>query len=76
MPSPSPPFTFYQLQMEIKEEATSSQLDFNQTNKIVKGNAAQNKGKMRKNLMKKNSCDEYFENFPLVNPVKVIDLPH
>ena len=58
MPSPSPPFTFYQLQMEIKEEATSSQLDFNQTNKLVKGNAAQNKGKMRKNLMKKKSCGE------------------
>ena len=76
MPSPSPPFTFYQLQMEIKEEATSSQLDFNQTNKLVKGNAAQNIGKIRKNLRKKNSCGEYFENFSLVNPVKVIDLPH
>ena len=83
MPSPSPPFTFYQLQMEIKEEATSSKLYFKQTNlsKEIQHNI---KGKIKEftKCLKSeeknwaNFCGEYFENFSLVNPVKVMDPSH
>ena len=75
MPSPSPPFTFYQLQMEIKEEATSSKLNFDakQTNlskqKCNTKQEDENVKRRRKNL-------NILESFPLVKPVKVIDLPH
>ena len=58
MPSPSPPFTFYHLQMEIKEEATSSQLYFKQTNKLEMQHKKEGKceEKNLKNILKTFRC--------------------